>query len=78
MDYSKWKTKEGNFIDIHDMSIEYIENCIKIIKRSKYLNVMERYDTLPEYPIRYVDYNQYKQYLKIFNNELKSRNALKR
>ena len=75
VDYSKWETKEGNSIDIFEMTTEHIKNCIKMIKRSKYLDVMERYDTVPEPRPRYVDYDEYSPYLNIFKKELENRNA---
>jgi len=74
MDYSVWITLDNKHLKISEMTIDHIKNCIKMIKRSKFLDVMERYDTVPEPPPRYVvDYDQYKPYLKTFKNELETR-----
>lgn len=74
MDYSIWKTHDGILINIKDMSTEHIKNCIKMIKRSRFLDVMERYDTVPEPPPRYiVNYKEYVPYLKVFEEELWNR-----
>lgn len=78
MDYSIWKTLDNKHLKISEMTTEHIKNCVKMIKRSKYLDVMERYDTVPEPPPRYVvDYDQYKPYLKTFKNELETREESK-
>ena len=74
MDYSVWVTLDGKRLNIAEMTTDHFKNCIKMIKRSKFLDVMERYDTVPEPPPRYVvDYDQYKPYLDIFKNELETR-----
>ena len=74
MDYSVWITLDNKHLKISEMTTDHIKNCIKMIKRSKFLDVMERYDTVPEPPPRYVvDYDQYKPYLNIFKNELETR-----
>lgn len=73
MDYTKWETNEGNVLEIKDMTTLHIQNCIKMIKRSKYLDVMEHYDTVPEPRPNYVDYKQYQPYLKVFEDELQKR-----
>lgn len=73
MDYSVWETNYGELIHIKDMTTKHIQSCIKMIKRSKWLDVMEHYDTVPNPPPRYVDYKQYQPYLKMFEDELKGR-----
>lgn len=74
MDYSVWKSSDNNVLKISEMTTEHIKNCIKMIRRSKFLDAMERYDTLPEYHHqRYVDYELYKPYLKVFKSELETR-----
>lgn len=74
MNYQIWGTHNGELINIKDMTTEHIQNCIKMIKRSKFLDIMEHYETLPEPPPRYVvDYELYKPYLESFKKELASR-----
>lgn len=31
----KWKTKDGTYIDIREMSNSYIENCINYLQKNK-------------------------------------------
>lgn len=73
LNYSIWETHDKALINIENMTTEHIQNCIKMIKRSKYLDVMERYNTVPEPPSRYVDYKKYKPYLNVFKKELERR-----
>lgn len=70
MDYTKWETNDGNILDIKDMTVKHIINCIKMIERSKWLDIMEKYDTVPIPAPRYVDYELYKPYLDVFKEEL--------
>jgi hypothetical protein len=74
MDYTKWTTNNNEVLDIKDMTDKHIQNCIKMIKRSKWLDAMERYDTVPEPPPKYVvNYELYAPYLKVFKKELDNR-----
>jgi hypothetical protein len=76
MDYSKWTTNEGVVLDIKDMTKEHILNCVRMIKRSKWLDTMERYDTVPNPRPRFVvNYERYEPYLEVFEGELKRRSG---
>lgn len=75
MDYSIWKTYNGDILNIKDMSPEHMKNCINMIKRSKNgIPKIDIYEELPEPQRFYVDnYDLYKPYLEIFADELQSR-----
>ncbi len=78
MDYSIWKTANGEFLRISEMSIDHIENCMAMIERSRFKNKIDRYEDLQEPPLKQsiVDYEQYKPYLKVFKDELLKRGRM--
>jgi hypothetical protein len=73
MDYSIWRTRQGEFLKISDMTSQHIQNCIAMIERSEFDNGVDIYEPLPEPDVYYVDYELYKPYLKVFKKELESR-----
>ena len=72
MDYSIWKTANGEQLSVSEMTIDHIKNCIDMIERSKFENKIDRYEDLHEPPLKQyvVDYEQYKPYVKVFKDEL--------